>query len=157
MHEIHKYLLTIIAAAIVCSIANHLVGDKKISGRITKVISGILIIITVVSPLQDFRIGDLGNYLNDHRRLASDTAQGGVKMAKAAVADIIKEKTEAYILDEADKMDLDISVEVKLSDTDPPTPDQIIIIGTVSPYKKTLLSQYISVNLDIPREKQQWM
>lgn len=157
MQGIHKYLLTVTAAAIICSIAKYLTGEKSTVGKITNVISGILLTITVISPFRDFRINDWQNYLNNHRNRASDASQTGIDMAKNAVGDIIKDRTEAYILDEAEKMDLDISVEVKLSDTNPPTPEQIIIIGTVSPYHKTILSQYISANLDIPREKQQWI
>jgi hypothetical protein len=73
------------------------------------------------------------------------------------MGDIIKSKTEAYILNEARKMELDITVEVELSDADPPAPCRVFIKGTASPYKKTVLGRYISDNLGIPQENQQWI
>lgn len=157
MIGIREYLLTVTAAAIVCSVAKHLAGDKSTAGKITKVISGVFLTVTIISPIKEFQITDFKSILDDYRITASDTAQSGADMAAAAMGDIIKEKTEAYILEEAKRMDIEISVEVKLCDSDPPEPDQVIITGIVSPYKKNVLSQYISDNLGISREKQKWI
>lgn len=157
MNGIREYLLTVTAAAIVCSIAKHLAGDKSTAGKITKVVSGIFLTITVISPIKEFQLSKTDGLLDDFRIMAYETAQSGADMANTAMGDIIKEKTEAYILEEAKKMDIDISVEVKLSESEPPKPDQVIITGIVSPYKKNVLSQYISDNLGISREKQKWI
>ena len=157
MNGIREYLLTVTAAVIVCSIAKHLAGDKSTAGKITKVVSGIFLTITVISPIKEFQLSKIDGLLDDYRIMAYETAQFGADMANAAIGDIIKEKTEAYILEEAKKMDVDISVEVKLSESEPPIPDQVIITGIVSPYKKNVLSQYISDNLGISREKQKWI
>lgn len=157
MNGIREYLLTVTAAAIVCSIAKHLAGDKSTAGKITKVVSGIFLTITVISPIKEFQLSKMDGLLDDYRIMAYETAQSGADMANTAMGDIIKEKTEAYILEEAKKMDVDISVEVKLSESEPPIPDQVIITGIVSPYKKNVLSQYISDNLGISREKQKWI
>ena len=157
MNGIREYLLTVTAAAIVCSIAKHLAGDKSTAGKITKVVSGIFLTITVISPIKEFQLSKIDGLFDDYRIMAYETAQSGADMANAAMGDIIKEKTEAYILEEAKKMGVDISVEVKLSESEPPKPDQAIITGIVSPYKKNVLSQYISDNLGISREKQKWI
>lgn len=157
MNGIREYLLTVTAAAIVCSIAKHLAGDKSTAGKITKVVSGIFLTITVISPIKEFQLSKIDGLFDDYRIMAYETAQSGADMANTAMGDIIKEKTEAYILEEAKKMGVDISVEVKLSESEPPKPDQVIITGIVSPYKKNVLSQYISDNLGISREKQKWI
>lgn len=157
MIEIREYLLSVTAAAIVCSIVKHLAGDKNTAGKITKVVAGIFLTVTIVSPIKEVQLRNVNELLDDYRIMASDIAQSGVDMANAAMGDIIKEKTEAYILEEAKKMEVDISVEVKLCDSNPPEPDQVIITGIVSPYKKNVLSQYISDNLGISREKQKWI
>lgn len=157
MIGLREYLLTVIAAGVVCSIAKHLAGEKSTVGKITKVVSGIFLTVTVLSPIKEFQLADVEGLLDDYRIVASETAQFGADMANDAIGDIIKEKTEAYILEEAKKMDIDISVEVKLCDSDPPEPDQVIITGIVSPYKKNVMSQYISDNLGISREKQKWI
>ena len=62
-----------------------------------------------------------------------------------------------YLLKEAEEMGLDITAEVKMCETDPPTPQQVIIAGTVSPYKKQVLAKMISDDLGISRENQRWM
>ena len=157
MRGMGEYLLTVTTAAIICSIVKQIVGEKSTTGKITKVVSGIFMTLTLVSPFMDFQISEIGRYMEDFRLDATAIAQTGAETANTAIGNIIKAKTESYILEEAKKMELDISVEVKLCDSDPPAPEQVIITGTASPYKKNLLRQFIVQNLGISREKQQWI
>lgn len=156
MNGVAEYLLTVTSAAVVCSIAKSMAGSKSTAGKITKIVSGVFLTVTLLSPVMNFPLDDVTDFFEDYRSLASEAAASGTEMAAAAMGDIIKEETEAYILDKAVKMDLDITVEVTLCDSDPPAPYQVIITGTVSPYKKNVLSQLIIDDLGIPRENQQW-
>lgn len=157
MAGLGEYLLTVTAGAIICSIARYIAGDKSTAGKITKVVSGIFMTVTLISPIIEFQIDDLSYFLDDYRSMASEVSESGAQMANSAMEDIIKENTEAYILEEAIKMDMNITVEVTLCDSDPPVPYQVIVTGTVSPYKKTVLSRFISNNLGITQENQQWI
>lgn len=157
MASVREYLLTVAAAAIICALAKQIVGEKSASGKIVKVVSGVFLTVTLLTPLINIRLDDLESYFEDTRSMAASATEQGVNMASDAMGEIIKQKTEAYILDEAKSLGMEIAVEVRLRDSDPPVPCQVTITGTVSPYKKTALCRYIENNLGIPQECQQWI
>ena len=72
-------------------------------------------------------------------------------------AKIIKEQSQAYILDKAVSLGADISVAVTVSETTPPTPIEITVKGAVSPYVKTVLKDYLKEQFGIPEEAQKWI
>ena len=81
----------------------------------------------------------------------------GKSMAANQVADIIKSQSEAYILDKANRMGLEISVEVELDNDNNSIPSSVCISGNISPYAKKVLSEYITDCLGIAKENQKWM
>jgi len=140
----------------ICVLAKFIVGDKSTQGKIISVVSGIFMLITVISPLIHIRLSDIGYYIESYSISGEDAAFVGAESANAELKEIIKQQTEAYIMDEANRMSLDIAVEVNISNTNPPVPDYVTITGNISPYKKQSLSQYISENLGLPQENLQW-
>lgn len=152
-----QYFLALTAAGTVCAIARQLGGEKGFSGRMIRVVCGIFMAITLLSPLGDFSVNSLLDTLPDYESAGQTAAADGKEMAENALRELIISQTRTYILDEAEKMELDLYVEVTLNDSDPPTPDQVIITGEISPYKKKILSQMLSQNLGIGQEDQLWM
>ena len=66
---------------------------------------------------------------------------------------IIKQKTETYILDKANALGAEITVQVVLEDY---IPAGVTIMGDVSPFVKSNLSASITQELNIPPEEQIW-
>lgn len=153
---LREYLLSITAAAVICAIVKHMVGEKKNTGKLVYVISGLFMIITIVSPVMQFRFGDLRGYLDGLQADGQYICEEGKKMATDELKNIIKEQTEAYILNEAERLDTRLDVEVTLSDSYPPQPNQVVLKGSVSPYQKQSISQYMSEYLGISQEQQIW-
>lgn len=120
------------------------------------IITGLFLSITLVSPLKNFQINDLEKYWNDIQTDGQCYIDEGTEMANAALSDIITERTEAYISNEATRLGAQLNVEVKLSDCYPPEPYQVVITGAVSPYQKQVMSHYISENIGIQQEQQIW-
>lgn len=157
MDQIRQYLLSVIAAAILCGIVNTLIEKKGAYSSIVKLITGLFMAITVISPLITIRIGDISDYFGElSAESASITADSEASAFKELCA-IIKSKTEAYILDKAVSMDLDIEVEVTLDSANPPLPCAVTIWGSAAPYSKEVLSEYIAKDLGISKEDQLWM
>ena len=77
-------------------------------------------------------------------------------MADDALRQIIKTETEAYILDKAAQFDLQLDVQVALTDDVMPVPESVQLTGSVSPYVKSRLQILISNDLGIPKEQQLW-
>lgn len=156
MDSIKDYLVSVIAAAIITGIATSVVGKKGTIGSIIKLLTGLFLIITVISPWTKLDISTLTEYFSDYSAQASSVVAQGEAVAQSEVAAIIKDQSEAYILDKASLLGLDIAIQVTLSESDPPAPESVTIQGTVSPYAKKSLEQILSIDLGIAKENQHW-
>jgi len=59
-------------------------------------------------------------------------------------------------LDKANRMGLQISVEVELDDKRGNIPCGVTVTGKLSPYARTALGAYMEETLGIAKEKQKW-
>lgn len=156
MNWISVYLLRIIIAALVCGIATHLLGEKDTLGRIIRLLAGIFMALTVVSPWATVKIDDLTDYFEGVSIMADGSVSDGENMAREELEAIIKSQTQAYILDKADSFGADLTVEVILDSSEIPIPCGVRIAGEISPYGKSRLSQMITEDLEIALEDQIW-
>lgn len=156
MEDIKQYLLTVTAASILCGILVTLLGKKSASGSIVKVLCGLFLSVSVVAPWAKIQLLDLATYTDNLQLEASQYAANGENTASEELAAIINQQTQAYILDKADSLGLDIAVEVTLNDQEPPVPYTVVITGSAAPYAKEVLSQFIANDLSVPKERQKW-
>ena len=157
MEWVRSYLLSMTAAAVITAILLQITGSKSATGKIIKIITGIFMSVTLLSPLIRFRLQDIDKYIRDFQLSSEYAVQQGTEMAWEELSGIIKSQTESYILDEASKMGMEMRVEVKLSDSNPPQPCFVTLEGAASPYQKKHLSQHINDYLGISQENQQWI
>lgn len=154
---VKDYILSITAAALICGIVNVLVPKKSATGTVIRLISGVYLSLCVISPLLQLQIS---NYIDFNLSIFNDAktlvAQGESITANTK-EEIIKSKTNTYILDKADSMGADVEVETAVAKEQPQVPVAIVIKGTVSPYVKSVLSEWISQNIGVPKEAQQWI
>lgn len=154
--NVKNYILSIVASAIICAVARSMLNEKTSIGKIVKLISNLLMTVTILAPLVNISFRNITNYLDDITLQANQHAESGSQMAEDSVAGIIKSKSEAYILDKANSMGLEIGVEVELDDSSNTLPSGVIITGTLSPYTRQVLGAYMEDMLGIPKENQQW-
>lgn len=157
MDSITEYLLSITAAGILCAVVRLFLGDKHSSGKIIQAVCGVFMAITVFAPILHIKFSGFDNYFKSIQYSAEDVAAEGTEMACDAMAEIIKQQSESYILDKAESVGASVGVSVKMSETNPPVPKEVIISGSVSPYDKKIISQYITANFGISEENQQWI
>ena len=156
MDGIREYLIQVTAAGLICGVVNTLVGKKGSVAASVRVMTVILMVVTIASPLVKLRLTGISDFLNEIRFDGSLYAQQGSQASKDAVSDIIKERTEAYILDKAASLGADIRVELALSQDELPVPVSVTIYGAVSPVGKRRLQEVIRDELGIPLEAQKW-
>ncbi len=154
--NIKGYILSIIAAAILCAVISGLVEQKTATGQLIRLLGGILMAITVIAPITSIRFTNITDYLNDLTVSANVYVEQGTVAAQESIGGIIKSQTQAYILDKANRMGLEIAVEVELDDSNDQSPSGVTITGALSPYAKEILSSYITDTLGIAKENQQW-
>ena len=150
------YLLGVFAAALICAVVTHLVSDKGTIGGAVKLITGLFLAFTVIRPVGDISLSELSSWTSDFSDSAGLAASAGEDRTREAIAAGIKTKTQAYILDKAMALDLQIQVEVVLSEEDIPIPEAVRLSGNASPYARAKLQQIIEEDLGIDKEHQIW-
>ena len=85
---------------------------------------------------------------------AEDAAAMGENLARDSMADIIKEETEAYILDKAADLHANLRVEVAVGEDN--LPAAVTISGEASPYARRQIQAMIANDLGISKENQKW-
>ena len=157
MSWISRYLFSITVAAILCALLKDLVNSQKGSGKIIKLLAGIVLTITVVAPWTKISFSDIGEYIHDFTNDAEAAADTGAQYRQDELQRIIKEQTEAYILDKAAALGAEVQVDVRVSDDNPPIPYTVILVAkALSPYARESLKMCIVNDLGIPEEQQIW-
>ena len=156
MAQIKTYIIRLIAAAVLCAMASALVKNKGISAGMMKLLCGVIMTLTMLTPLLDIRITDLTRITADYRSAAKAAVADGENAATHALADSIKAAAESYILDKAAIYDAAITVEVTVSADPLPIPTGVRIAGRVSPYGKKMLKEEIVQKLGVAEEDQIW-
>ena len=156
MDAMKSYLIGVIAAAIVCGIVTRLLGDKGTQGAMAKLLSGLFLVFTVIRPIVNIDLRNLTDFTSFYSNAGQQAAAAGECLTKDAMAASIKAQSEAYILDKAAALDVELDVEIRLSDEDIPVPVSIRLSGKVSPYAKARLQNIITEDLGIDKECQTW-
>lgn len=151
-----QYLLSIVGAAIICSIAKNISNEKTLSGAMLRLVAGIIMTVTVLAPVVNLDLNDLPLMTTNFMDEASAIAAEGEEMAASARNAIISDRAEAYILDKAAAFGAALEVEVTISDGTM-MPEGARIKGAISPYAKLQLQRIMEQDLQIAKENQQWI
>lgn len=156
MDGVRQYLLSVVTTAIICAVAIIISGNKSMISSMIKILAGLVMSITVISPLVKLQISDFSNYLAALEIEADGYIDEGEAAASFERSAIITEQIESYILGKATSLGMSIEVEVNLSDSEKQIPSHVRLIGDASPYNKQLLQKIIENDLGIPEENQSW-
>ncbi len=158
MAKLGSYILSVTAAAILVGILLCILDQKSVSAALLKLTAGLFLTVTVIAPVARLDFSGLGDLVEPFASSGEEAAASGENMAQAAMADIIKSRTEAYILDKAEMYGAELTVEVTLRQTDGfPVPALVRLGGRVSPYAKAQLQQIMAQELGISKENQRWI
>ena len=152
---IKEYIFSVCAAALICVIVRSLL-QKGTLGNLTKLISGVFMLLAILSPLKQIYIPDWQGITFSYRLDAQNAAKWGEESTLNAISQIIKEQTASYILERAQPLGLELSVDVILSSDDVPVPKTIYLTGTAGPYAKQQLQEIIIRELGITKENLIW-
>lgn len=155
MASLAHYIISVICAAFICGIITDIVKTGK-TGKIIKLLCSVFLSLTVIRPIAGIHHFVLE--LPDPAIYAQgiEAASRGEKISQAAIADIIRTETEAYILNKASERNAAVKVMVELSEDFPPKPIAVEISGDVPPPVQNRLRNLIESDLGIPKENQLW-
>jgi len=153
MEGLRQYIVGVTAAAMLCGAALSLCPEGS-AKELLRLLGGMVLILCLLRPLTGGMVSLEIPGLDPGQ--GEWIAAEGEKEAREALADIIKSKTEAYILDKAAALEASVEVEVTLDQGSPPLPQDVVIRGGVSPYARGRLERILSSELGITKEHQQW-
>ena len=157
MEGIRQYILSVTAAGILCAVVRSLLPEKALTATIVKFVSGIFLVFVVISPIRNIEIGSLSIYIDTFSQEGKAIAASGEATSADALREIIKTRTEAYILDKAGSLGATLDVEVSLTDAAIPEPREVRLIGAVSPYARAALEDMLEEEFGISKENQTWI
>lgn len=155
MEAVRSYLLSVTVAAIICGIITGFVNKKATTGKVLGLLTGLFMTCCVIAPIIDIDSIDFSIFDSSFTEDAQIAALEGELLAEEARQRIIIQNTASYILDKASSLGVDVEVEVTL-DGKTSLPVEVRIDGEVSPYAKSVLSNYMEDTLDIAKGNQKW-
>lgn len=156
MSAIREYLLTITAAALICAIVRKLLDGKGTPAAIGKLLTGLCMTLTVLSPLAGFTGGSMDRLVLDLEEKGKRYVTEGENYSKKALQESMIAGIEAYILEEAENLGAALQVDVSLTENDCPAPNKVYIRGDISPTGKKKMQRWLYETLGIAEENQIW-
>lgn len=156
MDGLKQYIISIVSVAVISAILMRVVSGKTSSQKFVRLMCGIVMIITIVSPWTRLSIDEYVKYFESVRSDALSTKEDGEAYLQRQLQRSIKENTEAYILDKAVLLGADIHVSVICDTSDIPVPVSVELSGNISPSAKIRLQQILQKDIGIPEDKQIW-
>jgi hypothetical protein len=157
MEVLRSYLLSIIAAAVVCWIATALLPKTGSISALGKLLTGVFMTVTILSPVVSWKLPDIGKLTSSFDTDAAEAVSVGKSISQEAISAIIKQQCEAYILDKAADFGAQIEVTVSVTMDAVPIPCGVRISGAYSPYARLRLGEIIHQELGIGEEAQNWI
>ena len=145
------------AAALLLGILQTIVGKKETQAVLLQLIGGLFLTFTVISPIVNIEADEILDLSWDFTLQGSTIAEQGQSYSRNQLRRIIKDRTEAYILDKALTLQAQLQVEVMLSQDEVPVPTSVRLQGSVSPYARNVLQQWLQDDMAIPKEHQIWI
>ena len=157
LQELGKYIVSVTAAAIVVAILQSLFDKKGATSALLRLIGGLFLCFTVISPVVTMGFDTLLDMPQDYAQQGSVAAFEGEQIARDQLRGIITERLRTYILDKATTYGLQIDAEVELSQDEIPVPVAVRLWGEASPYAKQAMQQWLEQELGIRKENQTWI
>lgn len=155
MEGLRQYVISVTTAAIGCGILASLLR-KGTPQALVKLLCGFFLAFTLLHPIKDLELGELPELFRVDPDLSGELTRQGADYAGNSMAEIIKEKTRAYILAKAEALHLDLEVAVEVGEGEIPVPERVIISGEASDFGRAGMEAFLEKTLGISKENQIW-
>ena len=157
MEALGRYIFSVTVAAIILGILRSILEKKSGNAVLVQLIGGLFLTFTVIAPIADVDFDAIFDSPWSFSEDAGAFAAQGQAISQEQLRGIIKEQCEAYILDKALSYHAQLQVEVTVSQDDMPVPAAVCLKGSISPYAKNEMEQWLQDKIGIPKESQLWI
>lgn len=152
---VRGWLLSIIAACLLCALADALMprGPVKKAGRL---VCGLVLLCVMLSPLPGLGLEAGQEWLEDYFAGLEQQKQDLKEAADTGTKGIIEEQYGAYIVDKAKELGIVCQARVtcRTGEDGLTVPDRVEVTGTFSDEEQSRLAQIIEEDLLVPPERQ---
>ncbi len=156
MQAIRSYLLSVVAVGFLVCLATAIVPKGTLK-KLVVFTGGLIVILVVAAPVVNLDFDAAAGTLDEFDILAAEPAVNANLNSQDLLCELINEKTESYILDKAQTLGMQLTVQVELmEDAQAPYPYAVTLRGTYTQAQKDQLSSDLETSLAIPKERQAW-
>lgn len=149
------YLTSVVAVCMIGVIARQMVQKESVR-KILHFVSGLLILLVVITPLLSLREKELLTILEEAGEQLQVDTEDMEEDARRALEQHIKTTAEEYIERKAKELGGLVQARVTLTQEEYPVPKSARIIGSLTPKQQLALSAYMSGEMGIEMERQEW-
>ena len=129
-------------------------------GRIrntAKFLGSLIVVLAVVSPIVKLDSEDISRTIAKFQMEKEELRTGIEIKNREIISELIKENTQSYILDKAEAMGIELSVDVTVrGEGDYPFPVSVVLKGEVTQAERAFLERMIERDIGISKERQEW-
>ena len=155
MDTLREYILSVVAAAILCSFVTAIAGKSASAGKVLKLVCGLILTFTLIRPIAKIELADFSRFMESIEADAAMAVVAGEDYYEESLAAVIQARTQAYILDKAQTLGAELQVQVHLNGE--LVPEEVVLTGSVSPYARGKLQSILVSELGIAKERQIWI
>ena len=155
---LRAWLNAVIYTGVICGIALMITPGGRVKKALT-VLCGAAMCVAFISPLAGIDLDGYSETLAGFKLEAEAFAAQGESYSKNLNRTIIEDECEAYILDKAEKLGVqldEVEVLAVWSDEGYWYPSEAAIKGSLNQDQRERMSAYIEAELGISTDKQQW-
>ena len=156
MAGLRAYVLSVIAASVICALTMKLSGKQNSTSAIMRFVCGLVMSAVIVQPIGEMMIPNLRGYFQDLELQVHAVVERGTELSYQTFAQGIQEQSQAYIQNKATELGATLHVTVELDDSNLPVPERAILSGMIAPAAKIELENFIETELGIGKENQIW-
>lgn len=149
-----QYLYSVIATSLCCAIVVRLLTGTKRKERM-RLICGVIMAMTILRPLTDIDLEQVLQMPVQDLDCGESYIAEGEQAAAEALQTGIKASCEAYILDKAKALGMEIRPRVLLDEK--MVPVSVRISGKADTKAQRILQEILTMDLGIPKENQEWI
>lgn len=157
MEALTEWVRTLAMGAVFCAVVLLLVPEGK-EKRAVKTVCALMLTVLLIRPLRDLDTERLTEVLTLGRLEKRSITEAADDLSEELYGSIIREETETYIWDAAQRLGIrKLGVRLRLkTDGVLPLPWSIELTGEASQRQREELSLLLEGELGIPRERQTW-
>lgn len=152
-----NWIIGMFAASFLTALAQGLI-PKGSARRAAAFAGGLVMILAALSPLVKVSSQDIASAISKYR-FKAEAMRTGIDIGSTDVMEaIIQEQTEAYILDKAEELGLELTVSVRTTRADDgwPYPSFVELTGSFTEGGREKLSKIIETELALGPDSQEW-